>query len=207
MNSVYYIGLDIHKKSITFVIKTFSGQLIRRGAVEATRPALTAWANEIDHPWTGGREAASRAAAREGRCNGPRPPPSRTRRTDDDERPAGPCGFGDCAREPLILEATMETVSRPAGKTLTESSARAGGRIVGPRRLMNVWSKGPSVGFETLAGVNRPDETRFAPGEARGLCLDRYQEWFYLSHLSSKQPVVRTRRLSCRHPSATRVNI
>lgn len=57
MNSVYYIGLDIHKKSISFVIKTYAGQLIRRGAVDATRPALTQWAKQISHPWIGALEA------------------------------------------------------------------------------------------------------------------------------------------------------
>jgi len=57
MNSTYFIGLDIHKKSITFVIKTHSGQLVQRGTVEATRPALTAWAHEINHPWIGALEA------------------------------------------------------------------------------------------------------------------------------------------------------
>jgi transposase len=57
MNTVYYIGLDIHKKTISFVIKTHAGQLIRRGSVEATRPALSAWANQIDQPWIGALEA------------------------------------------------------------------------------------------------------------------------------------------------------
>jgi transposase len=57
MNAVYYIGLDIHKKSITFVIKTHAGQLVQRGSVDATRPALTEWANQIDHPWIGALEA------------------------------------------------------------------------------------------------------------------------------------------------------
>jgi len=36
MNDHYYIGLDIHKKSITFVIKTKEDELVRQGRVEAT---------------------------------------------------------------------------------------------------------------------------------------------------------------------------
>ncbi len=57
MNDHYYIGLDIHKKSITFVIKTKEGELVRQGRVEATHPALTAWAVAIDRPWIGALEA------------------------------------------------------------------------------------------------------------------------------------------------------
>lgn len=57
MNTIYYIGHDIYKKTISFVIKTHAGQLIRRGTVEATRPALTAWANQIDRTWIGALEA------------------------------------------------------------------------------------------------------------------------------------------------------
>ncbi len=53
MNDHYYIGLDIHKKSITFVIKTKEGELVRQGRLEATHPALTAWAAAIDCPWVG----------------------------------------------------------------------------------------------------------------------------------------------------------
>jgi len=57
MNTVYFIGIDILKKSISFVIEALSGQLIQRGSVEATRPALTEWANQINHPWIGALEA------------------------------------------------------------------------------------------------------------------------------------------------------
>ena len=37
--------------------------------------------------------------------------------------------------------------SRRAGRTLTESSARAGGFVAGLRQLMDVWSLGPHVRF------------------------------------------------------------
>ena len=57
MNDLYYIGLDVHKKSITFVIKTHAGRLVRHGAVTATRPELTAWAESIEQPWIGALEA------------------------------------------------------------------------------------------------------------------------------------------------------
>ena len=40
MNELYYIGLDIHKKSITSVMKTPGGRLVRQGSIGATRAAL-----------------------------------------------------------------------------------------------------------------------------------------------------------------------
>ena len=81
--------------------------------------------------------------------------PGFTELTETDELPAGPCNSRDCARERIALEATMVPVSRPAGWTLTESSAKASGSTAGPRRLMNVWSKGPYARFETLVDEGR----------------------------------------------------
>ena len=49
-----HIGLGIHNKSITFVIKTGKeGELVRQSPLEATRAALTAWAAAIQRPWVG----------------------------------------------------------------------------------------------------------------------------------------------------------
>ncbi|MFZ0797828.1 MAG: hypothetical protein WCA13_09400 [Terriglobales bacterium] len=39
---MYYIGLDIHKKSISFCVKDASGQIYQQGKV-ATRRNLDAW--------------------------------------------------------------------------------------------------------------------------------------------------------------------
>ena len=36
MESMYYIGLDIHKKIIAFCIKTVSGRLIKRAGIPGT---------------------------------------------------------------------------------------------------------------------------------------------------------------------------
>ena len=57
MPELYYIGLDVHKKSISFCIKTADGTLVARGQVAATRAALTAWASALDRPWVGALEA------------------------------------------------------------------------------------------------------------------------------------------------------
>lgn len=57
MESMYYIGLDIHKKIIAFCIKTVSGQVIKQGTVSATRKALNAWLEDLPQPWVVAMEA------------------------------------------------------------------------------------------------------------------------------------------------------
>jgi transposase len=57
MKELYYIGLDVHKKHVSYVIKTSTGQLAGSGEVEATRAALSEWARAIDRPWIAALEA------------------------------------------------------------------------------------------------------------------------------------------------------
>lgn len=57
MMSMYYIGLDIHKKIIAFCIKTASGDLFGRGTIPATRKALSEWIKKLPQPWTVAMEA------------------------------------------------------------------------------------------------------------------------------------------------------
>jgi len=40
---MYYIGLDVHKKTISYCVKDASGQVHREGQVGATRWELDAW--------------------------------------------------------------------------------------------------------------------------------------------------------------------
>lgn len=40
MNAIYYIGLDIHKKTIAYCGKKVDGTLVRQGDVNAERKAL-----------------------------------------------------------------------------------------------------------------------------------------------------------------------
>ena len=40
MESIHYIGLDVHKKTIAYCVKTASGQLVCQGTVAAERKAL-----------------------------------------------------------------------------------------------------------------------------------------------------------------------
>ena len=57
MQSIYYIGLDIHKKIIAFCVKDFAGQLIRQGTVGANREELSQWVADLPGPWFGAMEA------------------------------------------------------------------------------------------------------------------------------------------------------
>ena len=43
MSAIYYIGLDIHKKTIAYCIKRVDGLLVRQGTVAAERKALSKW--------------------------------------------------------------------------------------------------------------------------------------------------------------------
>ena len=54
---MYYIGLDIHKKIISYCVKTVSGSIIDEGSVEANRVALMKWIIDIKEPWAGAMEA------------------------------------------------------------------------------------------------------------------------------------------------------
>ena len=57
MNVIHYIGLDVHKKTISYCIKTTDGRIVREGKLEATRPALRSWAEGLKEPWCGAMEA------------------------------------------------------------------------------------------------------------------------------------------------------
>lgn len=53
----YYVGLDVHRKSISFCAKTADGTVVREGKIVATREAIREWAGTLDGPWCCGLEA------------------------------------------------------------------------------------------------------------------------------------------------------
>jgi transposase len=57
MNVIHYIGLDVHKKTISYCIKTADGRIVREGKLPATRLALRSWAEDLREPWCGAMEA------------------------------------------------------------------------------------------------------------------------------------------------------
>jgi hypothetical protein len=54
---MYYIGLDVHKKTISYCIKDASGQVHGEGKIGATRCELDCWMKTLQRPWTVAMEA------------------------------------------------------------------------------------------------------------------------------------------------------
>ena len=52
-----YIGLDIHKKTISYCVKQGDGKILDEGVVGATRPTLDNWARQRQERWIGAMEA------------------------------------------------------------------------------------------------------------------------------------------------------
>ncbi len=57
MNDLHYIGLDVHKKTISYCIKTAAGELVEEGRIDARREELRRWASARTRPWRGALEA------------------------------------------------------------------------------------------------------------------------------------------------------
>ena len=39
----YYVGLDVHRKSISFCVKRADGAIVREGKITSTREAIASW--------------------------------------------------------------------------------------------------------------------------------------------------------------------
>jgi hypothetical protein len=52
-----YIGLDVHKKTISYCVKDVSGRIQREGKVGSTRRELDCWMKTLPQPWTVAMEA------------------------------------------------------------------------------------------------------------------------------------------------------
>ena len=57
MGAYYTIGLDIHKKTISYCVKAIDSSLIGQGKIEATRESLAEWSKGLPGPWIGAMEA------------------------------------------------------------------------------------------------------------------------------------------------------
>ncbi len=57
MESIYYVGLDVHKKTIAYCIKTVAGETVQHGTIRSDRQTLLQWQSEIPGPWLGAMEA------------------------------------------------------------------------------------------------------------------------------------------------------
>ncbi|MDD4531747.1 MAG: IS110 family transposase [Candidatus Pacebacteria bacterium] len=57
MDVLYYIGLDIHKKTISYCVKKIDGTIVQQGKIAAERKALQVWMVGLPSPWCGAMEA------------------------------------------------------------------------------------------------------------------------------------------------------
>ena len=53
MEPMYYIGLDLHKRKISYCVKDSSGKIYAEGSLPATRMDLDLWMKTLPHPWSG----------------------------------------------------------------------------------------------------------------------------------------------------------
>ena len=57
MDTVTYVGLDVHKKMISYCAKQQDGTIVAQGEVASRRTDLASWARSIRGPWIGAMEA------------------------------------------------------------------------------------------------------------------------------------------------------
>lgn len=53
----YYVGLDVHKKTVSYCMKKVGGTIVDEGILPATRESLGKWASQLPKGWVGGMEA------------------------------------------------------------------------------------------------------------------------------------------------------
>jgi len=57
MEPMYYIGLDVHKRKISYCVKDSSGKVFAEGLLPATRLDLDLWMKTLAQPWSAAMEA------------------------------------------------------------------------------------------------------------------------------------------------------
>ena len=53
METMYYIGLDVHKKTISYCVKDGNGRIYAAGSIPATRLTLDMWMKTLPQPCDG----------------------------------------------------------------------------------------------------------------------------------------------------------
>jgi len=57
MKIMHYVGLDIHKKTISYCVKLADGTIVKEGNIVANRASLDQWRVELPEPWMAAMEA------------------------------------------------------------------------------------------------------------------------------------------------------
>lgn len=57
MESMHYVGLDVHKKTVSYCVKKVDGSLVSEGKIPATMAAVSEWSRNLPKPWLAAMEA------------------------------------------------------------------------------------------------------------------------------------------------------
>lgn len=57
MDRLYYVGMDVHKRTVAVCVKTADGQVVEQKNLKARRADLRQWAAAVPGPWVGAMEA------------------------------------------------------------------------------------------------------------------------------------------------------
>ncbi len=57
MNNLHYIGFDVHKKSISYCVKTAAGEIVEEGSDAGATECAAALGSGTTQPWRGALEA------------------------------------------------------------------------------------------------------------------------------------------------------
>jgi len=57
MEPMYYIGVDVPKRKISYCVKDSSGKMFAEGSLSATRLDLDLWMKRLPQPWSAAMEA------------------------------------------------------------------------------------------------------------------------------------------------------
>jgi transposase len=54
---MYYLGLDVHKRKISYCVKDGSGRIHSEGSIPTARYDLDCWMKTLPQPWSAAMEA------------------------------------------------------------------------------------------------------------------------------------------------------
>ena len=57
MDTMHYVGFDIHKNVIAYCVKESDGTIVEQNMIPATREALARFSDSREAPWKGAMEA------------------------------------------------------------------------------------------------------------------------------------------------------
>jgi hypothetical protein len=63
METMYYIGLNVHQRTISYCVKDMSGRVYAEGSVPATRFDLDGWMKTLPQPWTAAIKSPNRKSS------------------------------------------------------------------------------------------------------------------------------------------------